>query len=82
MGASQRAIQVSFALNASLIIAIFAVSGNTSYLQSAANGVFPFVADESLRLWLFDGLIVVTALFISMLAIWGIGRSAVAELND
>jgi hypothetical protein len=69
----RQVIQISFALNASLIIALFLVSGNGPLLQAPANYIFgSVVKDLQLRLYFFEGVLIVAAFIISTWAVNGV----------
>ena len=77
---SSRAIQISFALNASLVIALLIISGNSDLLQRAADSLFGrFISSSEFRLYLFEGLILIASFVSSLLAIRGIEGHAARE---
>ena len=70
-----------FVLVPSLFIALLIVSGNADVLQGPANYVFGSIQDVSLRLYLFEGLVVAVFLLIGLLAVHGVKANAVEELD-
>lgn len=70
-----------FVLVPSLFIALLTVSGNAGVLQEGANVLFGSIQDVSLRLYLFDGVLVVIFFVISVLAVHGVKSNAVEELD-
>lgn len=70
-----------FVLVPSLFVALLTVSGNAGVLQGGANALFGYIQDVSLRLYLFDGVLIVIFFVIGLLAVHGVKSNAVEELD-
>ena len=78
MAISERVIQTMFVLVPSLFFALLDVSGNVALVQGAANGAFSsYIGDPSLRLYLFEGLVLVVFFVLGLLSIHGTKGNAI-----